>query len=109
MVSEVAKTFPDGTLSPMLTAEYRASTSGEVIGKHSFALHTGELNDYVASEMQWWRGERPARGVEVAEASRCGICEFADNCSWRKAKLAQATTSAKSKRAAKPSADESIA
>jgi exonuclease V len=99
MVSEFSKTFTAAPLSPLLTVEYRASSSGDVIGQNPFALDSVELNSYVASEMQWWRGERPARGVEIEEASKCSICEFAESCSWRRAKIAQAATSARAKKA----------
>jgi exonuclease V len=33
--------------------------------------------------MNWWKGERTPRGVEVMEAWKCRICEFADECEWR--------------------------
>jgi exonuclease V len=99
-ITEFSRTFTASPLSPLLTAEYRASANGDVIGKRSFALEVVELSSYVASEMQWWRGERPARGVEIEEASKCGICDFVESCSWRKAKVEQAAASAKSKKAA---------
>jgi exonuclease V len=100
-ISEFSKTLTAAPLSSLLTVEYRSSSSGDEIGKHSFALNAGELNSYVASEMQWWRGERPARGVEIEEASKCSICEFAESCSWRKAKIAEAATSARARKATK--------
>jgi exonuclease V len=100
MISEFSNTLTTGRLSPLLSVEYRASNSGEVVGNHSFALDAVELNSYVASEMQWWRGERPARGVEITEASKCSICEFAESCSWRKAKIAQAAATVRSRKAA---------
>jgi len=45
----------------------------------------------VDDEMNWWRGKREARGVDIQEAYKCGYCEFADECTWRKTKIEEAT------------------
>lgn len=81
-----------GTLqiSPILTAEYRDSTSGSVRGTKTFLHSDFELDSYLDNGMQWWHGERPARGVEIEDAFKCQICQFAPECEWRIAKVEEA-------------------
>ncbi|KAK3110719.1 hypothetical protein LTR53_014711 [Teratosphaeriaceae sp. CCFEE 6253] len=74
-------------LSPFLTAEFRSSASGTLLGRRHFAYSAPLLDAYVDEELRWWRGEREARGVELEEAFKCGYCEFAANCEWRKGKV----------------------
>ncbi|KAK5115726.1 hypothetical protein LTR62_000815 [Meristemomyces frigidus] len=77
------KTTNPSPLSLFLTAEFRLATTGHPLGKHHFLFSASELATYISEEMQWWRGERAARGVEVEEAFKCRICTFASNCEWR--------------------------
>lgn len=94
MISEFTRAIPFGTsanaTSPMgdvLRAEYRASGSGTVIGTKTFAYDAPALDKYLAKEMAWWKGERAARGVDIEEAFKCRICDFAERCTWRKEKV----------------------
>ncbi|KAI9040838.1 exonuclease V [Aspergillus affinis] len=75
-------------LSPLLTARYISSTPAEdssrrELGSRSFLFDPTTLTSYLGDQMEWWRGERNPRGVEVMEAWKCRICEFNDECSWR--------------------------
>jgi exonuclease V len=75
-------------LSPLLTAQYLSSaptaeTHSRVLGSRSFLFDPAALTSYLSDQMEWWRGERNPRGVEVMEAWKCRICEFRDECSWR--------------------------
>lgn len=75
-------------LSPLLTARYISPASSEDggrrdLGSRSFLFDPTSLTSYLADQMEWWRGERSPRGVEVMEAWKCRICEFNDECSWR--------------------------
>lgn len=72
-----------GSIGRILTAEYRARESGEVIGNHTFVMDEEVLGMYVGHEMGWWRGRRKAEGVVVEEAYKCRSCEFAGGCEWR--------------------------
>ena len=88
MISEFALTVPSiDSISPLLTAEYRGSASGKLLGRTSFAFDSVGLDAYVQDELKWWRGERPAKGVEIEEAFKCGFCKFAEVCEWRKTKV----------------------
>ena len=93
MMQEFQRTMPDGLKSfgKVLKAEYRGQADGEILGMKTF-LHDDELlKDYLDDGMKWWRGKREARGVDIQEAYKCGYCEFADECTWRKTKIAEAT------------------
>lgn len=92
MISEFRTTLPNGaaSLGNILKAEYRSREIGEVVGSKTFAMDEQELKDYVEKEMQWWRGEREAQGVNVEEAFKCRSCEFAEGCEWRLKKVEEA-------------------
>jgi exonuclease V len=100
MISEFASVFPTrASLSPLLTGEYRTAASktgseeeileqaGTVLGQRCFAFDEAVIERYVRSEMAWWKGERPTIGVEVEDAFKCRICEFAEACVWRATKV----------------------
>lgn len=94
MISEYYQTMPSsGTpshttpLGNVLRAEYRASGSGSVIGSKTFVYDAGLLDAYLKKTMAWWKGERMPQGVEIEEAFKCRICEFAEVCTWRKDKI----------------------
>lgn len=75
-------------LSPVLTARYLSSAPTEdsqprVLGNRSFLFDPANMKSYLTDQMEWWRGDRDPRGVGVAEAWKCRICEFRDECSWR--------------------------
>ena len=77
-------------VSPILTAEYRDSSTGDIRGTKTFLYDEKVLDDYVSNSMEWWHGERDARGVEIDEAFKCQICQFAPECEWRKNKVEEA-------------------
>ncbi|KAK5138017.1 hypothetical protein LTR08_005814 [Meristemomyces frigidus] len=88
MITEFTRAVPSpGSISPLLTAEYRFAASGSLIGRRSFAFDTAQLDTYVQDEIKWWRGQRATKGVEVEEAFKCKICEFSEGCEWRKTKV----------------------
>lgn len=92
MISEFQTTLPNGgdSLGKILKAEYRSRDSGEIVGSKTFAMDGQELKAYVESEMQWWKGEREAKGVVVEEAYKCRSCDFAEGCEWRLKKVEEA-------------------
>ena len=89
MISEFALTLPHGTksLGSVLKAEYRDQNSGEILGIKTFLYDEELVGVYVEDEMRWWKGEREAQGVVVEEAYKCGVCEFAEECWWRREKV----------------------
>ena len=93
MINEFAHTLPAGadSVGKVLKAEYRDQSSGQIQGVKTFLYDELTLNTYLDNEMRWWRGERAPQGVCIEEAYKCGYCEFAEECSWRKNKIEDAT------------------
>ena len=93
MMQEFARTFSAGakSIGNVLRAEYRTPTDGEILGNKTFLYDDKVIEEYLGSEMRWWRGERPAEGVCVEEAYKCRTCDFFDECSWRRNKIEEAT------------------
>ena len=105
MVSEYAITFPtrlgEIPISPLLTAEFRTASArrsvetedgvteaaGTIIGQRSFAFDAKVIEKHIADEMAWWKGKRETKGVDIEEAFKCRICEFAEVCTWRATKI----------------------
>lgn len=85
LAREITLTFPYGSssLSPYLHACYRDKNTGEITGQRVFRYDADILSAYVSSEMAWWNGTRDTKGVEVEEAFKCNMCEFAPGCRWR--------------------------
>ena len=79
------------TLSPLLSAKFVSSTpitddSGtgvRVLGIRSFLFDPATMASYIHNQMEWWRGYREPRGVDITDAWKCRICEFKDECEWR--------------------------
>ena len=93
MIQEFHLTMPEGvrSIGNVLKAEYRAQGDGAIMGIKTFLYDENVMQTYLENEMRWWKGEREAQGVCIEEAYKCGYCEFADECSWRKDKIEQAT------------------
>ncbi|KAF2876761.1 exonuclease V a 5' deoxyribonuclease-domain-containing protein [Massariosphaeria phaeospora] len=79
------------SINDILRAEFRYSKTGDVIGSALTVYDTKSIEEYLGSEMQWWKGEREAKGVAIEEAFKCRVCDFAEECSWRKNKIEEAT------------------
>jgi exonuclease V len=101
LVTEMQVTFPSTSLSPILRAEFRYARTGDVIGSELTVYETEVIDKYVSEEMAFWKGTREAKGVEMEEAFKCRICEFAENCTWRKTKVEEATEKSRLRRLAR--------
>ncbi|KAF2005841.1 hypothetical protein P154DRAFT_542366 [Amniculicola lignicola CBS 123094] len=89
MISEFSETID--TFSDILRAEFRFAKTGEIIGNEFTTYDAAAIDNYVGDELKWWRGSREAKGVEIEEAFKCRVCDFAEECSWRKTKIEEAT------------------
>ena len=89
MVSEYQQSVP--FVSDMLRADFRYSKTGDMIGSKLTIYSTVTIEEYVKGEMEWWNGVREAKGVDIEEAFKCKVCDFADECTWRKTKIEEAT------------------
>lgn len=93
MMQEFARSFSAGakSIGNVLKAEYRTPTDGAIIGNKTFLYDDKRMQEYLDSELRWWKGERAAEGVSVEEAYKCRTCDFFDECSWRRNKIEEAT------------------
>ena len=74
---------PKSRLSPILTATYLSNSTSELIGHKTFQFDREMLDTYLKNGMQWWRGERPPKGVDLTEINRkCRWCDFREECEW---------------------------
>ena len=78
-------------LSPLLTARFISSdptkdADSRFLGSRSFLFDPTALTSHLADQMEWWRGERAPRGVDVMDAWKCRSCEFNEECTWRQEK-----------------------
>ncbi|KAH3903836.1 hypothetical protein HBI56_236580 [Parastagonospora nodorum] len=101
LVTEMQTTLPPTSLSPILRAEFRYAKTGDVIGSELTVYETDVIDAYISEEMAWWKGAREAKGVEMEEAFKCRICDFAESCSWRKTKVEEATEKSRLRRLAR--------
>ena len=92
MMEEFRKTMPKGeeSIGKVLKVEFRSGEDGQIMGSRTFVHDEDELVKYVGEEMEWWRGKREAKGVDVQEAFKCRSCDFADSCGWRANKIDEA-------------------
>ncbi|KAG2120610.1 exonuclease V a 5' deoxyribonuclease-domain-containing protein [Suillus discolor] len=77
-------------------------TSGlsTILGTRKFFMDEDRLDAHLRDILQWWFGFRLPRGVELAQSSRCGTCEYQDSCEWRKRKAFEGSNVALGKRRA---------
>lgn len=97
MISEYQHTM--SAISDVLRAEFRYARTGEVIGNELTKYSASIIDEYVKSEMEWWKGDRKAKGVEIEEAFKCRMCDFAAECTWRKSKIEEATEKSRLRKA----------
>ncbi|PKS07343.1 hypothetical protein jhhlp_005945 [Lomentospora prolificans] len=83
--AELKLTFPNGvnSLGLLLSVDYRFRGDGSIIGSYTFPMDDQALDLHIASDMQWWKGERAPSGVDIEETFKCRLCEFSEECSWR--------------------------
>jgi len=91
----IPMTDSQSSMGEILRAEYRTAGDGAVIGAKTFAFDDKKLDLYVKDEMGWWKGQRATKGVDIEEAFKCRICEFAEICTWRIDKVEQGLAKAK--------------
>lgn len=99
MISEYQQTIPN--ISEILRAEFRYAKTGEVIGNKLIIYSADTIDAYTKSELEWWKGAREAKGVEIEEAFKCRTCDFAEECTWRKTKIEEATEKSRLRKVAR--------
>ncbi|KAL8709404.1 MAG: hypothetical protein Q9220_005787 [cf. Caloplaca sp. 1 TL-2023] len=92
MLSHLKLTFPhsDSSISHVLCASYRSSSTGSIMGNKTFLSDAKVLDHFLDEGLRWWRGQREAQGVVLEEAWKCGGCEFSEGCKWRVGRVEEA-------------------
>ena len=90
LITEMQLIIPPSRLSSVLRAEFRYAKTGDVIGNELTVYEPDIIENYIKDKMAWWKGAREAKGVEVEEAFKCRICDFAEGCTWRQKKVDEA-------------------
>ncbi|KAG1757843.1 exonuclease V a 5' deoxyribonuclease-domain-containing protein [Suillus lakei] len=93
---EASKTLPDRNDGPPV--EEDTSGLSTILGMRKFFMDNDRLDAHLEDVFQWWFGNRPPRGVEPAQSSRCFTCEYRDGCEWREKKAHEASFVALGKR-----------
>ncbi|KAJ7194675.1 exonuclease V [Mycena pura] len=92
---------PDKHLTPRRNkGKGRQHHLGRPIGIKEFTMDNAYLHSYLNEAMQWWKGERKARGVAEQHVGRCFSCQYKDDCEWREQKATEIWTQATHKRKA---------
>lgn len=71
---------------PDLKVTYVHQATRAVLTEASFVHDEAWMRDRVGAVLQWWRGKRPAKGVDPHDTFKCRICEFEQGCAWREAR-----------------------
>ncbi|KAF2134549.1 hypothetical protein P153DRAFT_419228 [Dothidotthia symphoricarpi CBS 119687] len=101
LITEIQTTLPPFSLSPILRAEFRFAKTGDVLGSELTVYEDEIIDGYVGEEMAFWKGTREPKGVEIEDAFKCRICDFAESCGWRQAKVEEATEKSRLRRSLK--------
>lgn len=73
----------DLPLVSSLLVQYEYQVTGEVIGVNSVVYDELWMKAEVENSLRFWLGEKPAKGVDIEDAWKCGVCQFGDICVWR--------------------------
>ena len=65
-----------------LMVQYEHQGSGEVLGVDSVEYDEVWMRRELEKNLEFWSGERAARGVEVEDAWKCQSCQFKEICVW---------------------------
>ena len=77
-------TLSDLPLIDSLKIEYVHQETATVLGTEIVAFEENEMRSKVQHYMTYWMGHREPQGVDVEEAWKCRMCNYADICEWKK-------------------------
>ena len=75
---ELRLTFvEDGaSLGQLVSVDYRYRGDGSIIGTNTFPVDYEALGLQLESDLEWWKGEREPKGVDIEDAFKCGCNRF---------------------------------
>ncbi|XDA69802.1 hypothetical protein R6Z07F_000175 [Ovis aries] len=77
-------TLSDLPLIDSLKIEYVHQETATVLGTEIVTFEEKEVRSKVQHYMTYWMGHREPQGVDVEEAWKCRMCNYADICEWKK-------------------------
>ncbi|XP_027718188.1 exonuclease V isoform X2 [Vombatus ursinus] len=66
-----------------LKIEYSHQETGTVLGTEMVVFEEKQVRDKLRHHLGYWTGLREPRGVDVKEAWKCRMCDYAAICEWR--------------------------
>ncbi len=70
-----------------LKVEYCYQEEGKVFATEEVEHDPEWLKETLERHMEYWKGTRVPKGVEVEDAWKCSGCHFQEGCEWRLAKI----------------------
>ncbi|KAK9367258.1 exonuclease V [Lipomyces kononenkoae] len=86
-----------GIISDQMSAVYYWQGNGQVFAGIDYTYKEEDLQEFAASSLSYWRGERDPIGVDVEDAYKCRSCSYAEHCLWRLEKIRETTESYRAK------------
>ncbi|XP_007950912.1 exonuclease V [Orycteropus afer afer] len=77
-------TLSDLPVIDILKIEYISQETATLLGTEIVAFEEKKVREKVQHYMAYWMGHREPQGVDVEEAWKCHMCNYADFCGWRK-------------------------
>ena len=78
-----------------LLIQYEYQKSGVVIGVETVEYNEKWMKDMLEHSLGFWRGSRPASGVDIEDLWKCDHCQFKDVCVWRMKKVLESSPAAR--------------
>lgn len=78
-------------LSDEVTVRYIHQKSKNIISERSFPVDLAWANEQTTRVLEWWKGDKEAKGIEIEEAYKCKLCEFEAGCTWRLKRVQEVT------------------
>ncbi|KAM9469406.1 exonuclease V isoform 2-T2 [Clarias gariepinus] len=68
----------------VLQLEYCHQGSGSLIGTEVVQFDESQLRAELRGYVEYWRGQREPKGVDIEEVWKCTSCSFEEICDWKK-------------------------
>lgn len=68
----------------VLQLEYCHQGSSSLIGTMLVQFDESQLRAELQGYLEYWRGQREPKGVDIEEAWKCTLCPYEEICDWRK-------------------------
>lgn len=78
-----------------LLIQYEYQKSGVVIGVEAVDYNEEWMKAMLEQSLSFWRGRRPASGVDIEDLWKCDHCQFRDVCVWRMKKVLESSPAAR--------------